>query len=450
MKRNFLIVLALLALLVVLASCSPQGEAPQATTLEILYTGNVNGELERCGCSEKQLGGLARRKTVIDQYRSDSSLLLDVGDLFFGSFQGLVGNRDFYSQKSSAMIRSMNHMGYDAGMIGDYDFAEGKDFLVETAKGANFPFVCSNLVGPQGEPVFTPFTVSSKQGLRIAIVGFLDSNVVTEPYRRALKDLRIEDPFEVAKRILPDLEKKSDLIVALLHFNLVDIEKFLTANPRIQLAILGHTIGDGKIKEVGKTLTVSGGRLGKELGRIRLTLDTRRRITSHQATLIPIPEETGEDSTVKHEVDLFNRTVEEKRFSDDVRYRSVQGTLSTFVGSTACMNCHPLFHQQWSNTPHAFAFETLVEKGYAFNPECVYCHVVGYGAPTGYISPEKTPHLAGVQCESCHGAGKEHLEGKPMESGVPEEVCVRCHDDVHSPPFEYSVYSALSNQCSLP
>ena len=171
--KRIAIIIPMLLFLFFCHGCSPRDPVEPGTTVDILYTGNVNGELQRCGCSDKQLGGVARRKTVIEQVRTEHSLLLDAGDIFFGSFQELVGSTPFYRDKSSTMIRAMNLMAYDGVMIGDYDFAEGKDFLLENAVQADFPFICANLLGPDGKPVFAPYRIVNRSGVRIGIVGFL-------------------------------------------------------------------------------------------------------------------------------------------------------------------------------------------------------------------------------------------------------------------------------------
>ncbi len=435
--------------LLILAACTPAGKTPEPVTLNILYTGNVNGELERCGCAEKQLGGVARRKTIIDRLREEPALLVDAGDLLFGSFVDRAGSRGFYRSKSGAMIASMNRMGYDAVTPGDYDFAEGKEFLLERIAEASFPVVCANLVGPDGRPVVAPYRVVTKGKLRVALVGFLDSHVVTDRYREALGPLQIEDPFESARRLLPEIEKQSDVIVALIHFNIVDVTKFLTAHPAIGVAIQGHVTGDGQPVQVARSLVVAGGVLGKEIGHLRVTLDGQRRITGYNGSLIPILEETVQHPDVREVVARFNQTVETERFSDAVRFYEDEGSGEVYAGADVCAPCHPSNHQGWLQTPHAFAMPTLFDGGYGHNPECVICHVVGYREPNGYVSAEKTPHLQNVQCESCHGSAEKHLRGEPMKSGVPEEVCIECHDDVHSPTFDYPVFLQRATPCLI-
>ncbi len=44
----------------------------------------------------------------------------------------------------------------------------------------------------------------------------------------------------------------------------------------------------------------------------------------------------------------------------------------------------------------------------AFDAECVTCHTTGFEYNSGWQSPAETPHLAGNQCENCHGPGSKH------------------------------------------
>ena len=51
---------------------------------------------------------------------------------------------------------------------------------------------------------------------------------------------------------------------------------------------------------------------------------------------------------------------------------------------------------------HSHAYETLNRVNKAFDPECLSCHVTGWGENGGFISEVDTPKLKNVQCEVCH------------------------------------------------
>jgi hypothetical protein len=116
--------------------------------------------------------------------------------------------------------------------------------------------------------------------------------------------------------------------------------------------------------------------------------------------------------------------------------------LGDYVGYTACEPCHTDLVAGWKTTGHAEAFETLKTQGEEKqeNPGCVECHVVAYNKDGGFIDMELTPELKDVQCESCHGPGRKHMEtfsagdivGKPGE-----DVCRQCHTESQDKNFDY-------------
>ena len=119
-----------------------------------------------------------------------------------------------------------------------------------------------------------------------------------------------------------------------------------------------------------------------------------------------------------------------------------------YVGSSKCMGCHFDAYRTWQASKHGHAFRTLEEAeagdryGWpvTYYPDCVSCHVVGYGEVSGFVSPEATPDLRGVGCEECHGPGQKHVTD-PMKfrmGAVAEGKCTECHDFEQSPGFDYA------------
>ncbi|MBM4043141.1 MAG: redoxin domain-containing protein, partial [Planctomycetes bacterium] len=132
-----------------------------------------------------------------------------------------------------------------------------------------------------------------------------------------------------------------------------------------------------------------------------------------------------------------------------------------FSGDQACRVCHQKQHADWTLTPHACAWESLVRIGKENDPKCVRCHVVGH-AQGGFVSLLKTPHLAGVQCEACHGQNgcrafteslppaviKPDASPAPAKAKLQPSACLFCHDTTHSPRFDFDSYRkrVLHNQ----
>jgi len=96
-----------------------------------------------------------------------------------------------------------------------------------------------------------------------------------------------------------------------------------------------------------------------------------------------------------------------------------------YIGVRYCRACHDAEYQDWLRTPHSIAALRLKEAG-VHPPECNECHFTGVGQPGGFQGVGHG-HMAGVQCESCHGPGGGHLR-KPGTERVPAAaLCLSCH-----------------------
>ena len=112
-------------------------------------------------------------------------------------------------------------------------------------------------------------------------------------------------------------------------------------------------------------------------------------------------------------------------------------------GRTACRRCHIKQYRSWEATPHATALEKLPAES-SSDPACLKCHTTGYGEASGFSSVEDKPDLAGVTCESCHGAGSGYKDRETMQDRdaavaagllIPDEAtCTGCHN-AESPTF---------------
>lgn len=147
-----------------------------------------------------------------------------------------------------------------------------------------------------------------------------------------------------------------------------------------------------------------------------------------------------------------------------------------YVSSKQCKLCHnkPGEGQQfavWQKAPHAGAFKTLLgddalavakKIGLTTPPsesaDCLKCHVTGYNVETKTLPP-KLKLEDGVQCDSCHGPGSNHLaDGKKlrmdkdadidiMANLIPPDAntCVICHNE-ESPTWNPERYTLESGE----
>lgn len=121
--------------------------------------------------------------------------------------------------------------------------------------------------------------------------------------------------------------------------------------------------------------------------------------------------------------------------------------VDAYVWAAACKDCHAAEYDAWAKTKHAKAIDRMSgdqKKG----GECIGCHVTG---PKQAVEADGKIVNANVQCESCHGAGKAHVEAAKAGNAADaklakkpaEKVCVSCHNDT-SPHFRGFFYAALT------
>jgi hypothetical protein len=124
-----------------------------------------------------------------------------------------------------------------------------------------------------------------------------------------------------------------------------------------------------------------------------------------------------------------------------------------YIGADKCKNCHKSEETgdqfgHWMSSMHAKAFETLATpeaKAAAAersieDPQksdgCVKCHVTAFGLPEEAIK-KGFDRTMGVQCESCHGPGEEHMKARMTAVAKGEiDAAVPAGEVVTTPPMQ--------------
>jgi len=125
------------------------------------------------------------------------------------------------------------------------------------------------------------------------------------------------------------------------------------------------------------------------------------------------------------------------------------------VSAALCVGCHIELGDEWGNTAHATAEESLLSSDHA-GDYCFPCHTVsldGNPANSGYddLDPEVAARFGGVQCEACHGPGSDHIATRePMLSNFGADLCGDCHTGGHHPTYDEWAVSAHAVALSLP
>jgi len=124
--------------------------------------------------------------------------------------------------KARPDLEGYNYIGYDAMALGNHEFDNPIKLLREQMKLASFPFISANIRTRGGEYLAEPFIIKECDGLKVAIFGLTtkETEIIGNP--EYTRDLVFEDEIDVARKLVPELRRKADLVIGLVHLGIHD------------------------------------------------------------------------------------------------------------------------------------------------------------------------------------------------------------------------------------
>jgi len=475
------------------ASSKPLFEGWEKPAVAIVFSGEMHGYVEPCGCSLDQLGGLARRADLIRQIekRKWPVTAFDVG--------GLVNNpsRQQGKSKFDMATKCLIDMKYAGVAVGVEELQLSFDFL---ARPPELPFLASNLVlfgDPKIDEALLASRVVQVGGVKIGVTAVfgpsLKEEVVPGAQANAPADFEVLDPVVSLKKALTALAaEKPDLLILLSHAKYKETIELAAQFPQFDIIVTAGGVEDPdpKPKILGKkTLLVAPGQKAKHIpvvgyfpaaGGQRLKLE-----------LVDLDERRFQDSPkmVEH-MRYYQDVLKEKNLvagEPAIDYPRPAPTLDAnpYVGVKVCGECHKSALEVWNTSKHAQATEALKtghpqqDKPFIkrmFDPECICCHVTGWDPKkvirynSGYVDEKASAHLTGQQCENCHGPGGRHTElerlfdkNKELTDDVKAwrkyhrlnhktafDLCVKCHDPDNDPKFGTATFDEYWQEIAHP
>ncbi len=279
----------------------------------IFFTGDTHGKIQPeekthnlySRGPEKQggaayLGGLLKK--LQKQYKN--VITVDSGDIFDGAyindkFEGLP------------QIEIMNNLKYDLLCPGNHDFRFSLDRLIEYGENSNFDIIGTNIVYKNNfQPVFTPWKIIEKDGIKIGFLSFLlDASV----YKLTAPEIRIVEPEQIAAHWISELKKNgADIIVFLNHLGLSEDRK-LAEKFSPDIIIGGHSHSVLKKEErINNTVIVHAGSYYSHLGQLNLKFNENKKLKIDYVLHEITSEKIEKDNEIDEIINKFYKQVNEK------------------------------------------------------------------------------------------------------------------------------------------
>ena len=303
-----------------------KGREPGPLRLTVLHTNDHHGRFWRNQNGEY---GMAARKTAIDGIRAEVEakgghcLLLSAGDVNTG-----VPESD--RQSAEPDFRGMKLLGYDAMAVGNHEFDNPLETILQQQKWAGFPFLSSNIFYKDGgQLVFPSHADFTFDGRVVRVVGFTTFRTPVVSSKGSSAPVNFKHEIDVASEIIPKLRSECDILIGLSHIGHGNVKrggdiKMAATVPGFDLIVGGHseTAFRQPIEQDGSYI-VQALHWGMYIGRADFILEADKLVLTDYALIPvnlkshPLQPRFAEDK----EVLAFLRTFQEKE--KDLLYEPV-------------------------------------------------------------------------------------------------------------------------------
>ena len=317
--------LACACLMIAPAYSFPAPQAAQSVHITLIGTTDLHAHIDPVDYyANKPIAlGFAKIATLIRGIRKEqpNSLLLDAGDTIQGTPLGYYFATEERA-KPNPMMLVMNALGYDAAAVGNHEFNFGLDYLWKTKREAHFPILAANIkqTYTSGVEHFDPYIIKNVGGVRVALLGFVTQSIPHWEIPAHYKGYEFESIVTAARRVIPEVRKKADVVVVIAHSGLGPDPENKTPSlyleipgenqvlelanqvPGIDVILFGHTHDQVAERIVNGVLLTQPKNWGGSLARIDLDVargaDGHWQIASKHSTVIPVTAETPVDPEV--------------------------------------------------------------------------------------------------------------------------------------------------------
>jgi len=366
--------------------------------------------------------------------------------------------------RSDRVFRAYDQFPVDVANVSAHDIPFIHRLISTGGAGAkSYPMlnrvVSASIVSEaKDEPVLQPFVVReiverskarSSKPTRVAFIG------LTGPESNLPPGLKLADPIETAKRVVPQARQRADVVILLSRLQTATLIRIAREVPGIDAVINGTGDIFRAPLKLGNTFVVSTPFEMRTIGELRFYRDAQGKLSMWDR-YISLDDEVGDNPKALQVVDAAREAETGARNSSRLlldNWLAAARPLTMgmkaqpgvehppaggYVSSGACAQCHTKEFGVWANTRHSRASDQLVIKKPEFEVSCLACHATGL-QKAGSTAMSDLPKLHNVGCEQCHGPGAEHAASPAKGYGkIPDlqAACSACHTPGTSPAFD--------------
>ena len=448
--------------------------SPPERRAVVLYTAQIQGTLEPCGCTSDPLGDVARVTALVRRTaRGGATLLVDAGNLTYPAGEIPSGKQEAADLVAGFLAQEMTRLPFGGSALGETDLARGVARVQPKRLAANL----DNLAFVE------PSRIKLVGGIKIGVFGLVDPGLARE------KGLHAEDPVSAARAEADRLRAAgAEITIALAPLERGQA-RAVAREAAVDFVVLGTDVGQGssRAEKLGSAFLLVPGSEMQWVGRLEIVLRGARsageslrdaggpaanRMRAEEADrqarqldadlarwendaasdaafvaakreernelraeaarlagttwaapaqgsyfvnqLLPIRRSLSRDPALAASMRKLDKAVGAANLKLAEPPPPAEPGRAHFSGDASCVRCHKAAARFCKRTAHAHAWKTLQAVGKTGHGDCVSCHVTGYGEMGG-SSLGFSKGLENVGCEACHGPGSIHVDKRGLE-----------------------------------
>ena len=315
-----------------------QALADSSSPLTLIYSGQEQGLLGLHGCGAEQVGGLARRHTIIESLRDE---YLNILNLHTGNtLDSTNPNNELIYQIA---LEALSGMDYHALCLGPQDLSLPTDTLFALyANQPDLPLICTNL-SISVPTTFPPYLIHNTTAqIQVALI-----NLISESYQTEIAaynpSIVLTNPLEALETLAETITEKSDVVVGVFHGKEAEARILTQKVPWLSVLILAKNepseIASDIPTVVGKTTIVTNSAKGEAVGVLEIGLDPDRQIISRRNQRILVSERITPDADLEMLLGLYDDLTEAGGFDGQENPPADRAIYITYFHKRGCQKC---------------------------------------------------------------------------------------------------------------
>ena len=329
-----------ISFLVILGCLLPSAQviADSSSPLTLIYSGEEQGLLGLHGCGAEQVGGLARRHTVIKSLREEHphALNLHTGNIL----DSANPNNELICQIA---LEALSGMDYDALCLGPQDLSLSTDTLSALyTNHPDLPVICTNL-SISSPSTFAPYIIhNTSTQIKVAVI-----NLISQSYQAEITaynpSITLSKPTEALEALSKEIVGKSDIVVGVFHGE--EDEARTLAQKAPWLFVLIHAknesseVASAVPTVVENTTIVTNPAKGEAVGVLEIELDADQQVISRQNQRVSVSERITPDADLEMLLVLYDDLTEDSGFDGQVSPPDDRAIYITYFHKRGCQKC---------------------------------------------------------------------------------------------------------------